>query len=265
MEIGSGPWTCESTGPTLNDPGAPPAGTVGGGCSFDGTMAPGPGLGTYTLTRTGCNIASGACNAPGNSASAACGTATCGPDYFHSSGALAKYIWTGDDGSGSHDLSILLTVNSCKTATPSANCPHWQQGIGNPGGTGTNAVGVAQRSLVNAFKGVSWIAYSTETDTGTRLVIACGPGYLIPGTTLSCPASGASGNWVNSAVGMPGIGAYPAPLWEEGAIISGIPVSDLYPATPVGGPNGSYTNCAAPVGTGSAYPQTTNTQGGYDC
>ena len=51
--IGSGPFECQSS-----------SGVVGTGCSSTGTQNPPPG-GSYTLTRFGCNRATGTCNAPG--------------------------------------------------------------------------------------------------------------------------------------------------------------------------------------------------------
>src|SRR5439155_1437883 len=171
--IGSGPYTCESTGGT----GHPPAGTIGGGCSIDNTQYPPFGLNDFTLTRTGCTL---------TSTGTTCGIAGSSSDYFRSSGALANYIWSGDIGSGSADFSKVLTVNSCHSSTPSANCPHWAQGIGNPSLTSTsNPVGLSQRLKVNSLKGVSWIAFSTEKTTGTQLILSCIEGYTLPGTTLT--------------------------------------------------------------------------------
>ncbi len=243
--IGSGPWVCESTNAAFA-----PLGTVGTGCTSDNTQAPLSGLGTYTLTRSGCPVvaAGGNCSAP-----------TTGSDYFRSSGNLALYDWTGDIGSGSADFSKLLTVNSCHSSTPSANCPHWAQGIGNPGGTGTNPVGLAQRLKVNAYKGVSWIGFSTDAVQSTQLILTCGAGYTLPGTTLT-PCTVSNAGW--TATVLPGIGTYASTLYEVGSALTGVPTSTLSPATPPGAGTGSYTNCAPPVGvaTGKAYPS-----GGYDC
>src|SRR5437667_9204763 len=152
--IGSGPYTCESIGGT----GHAPVGTIGGGCSVDNTQAPNAGLDDFTLTRTGCTI---------TSTGAICGVAGSSSDYFRSSGALASYVWTGDIGSGSADFSNVLTVNSCHSSMPSSNCPHWAQGIGNPGGTGSNPVGLTQRLKVNLYRGVSWINYATPKSNGS--------------------------------------------------------------------------------------------------
>jgi hypothetical protein len=237
--IGSGPYTCQSIGGT----GHPAAGTLGGGCSVDNTMSPVSGLGDFTLTRTGCTISTGT----------TCGVAGSSSDYFRSSGALAAYVWTGDIGSGSADFSKVLTVNSCHSATPSPNCPHWAQGIGNPGGTGTNAVGLSQRLKVNSLKGVSWIGFSTEKTAGTQLVLTCSAGYTIPGTTIT-PCTASNAGWTPTI--LPGIGGYASTLYEVGSQITigttTTSTSTLAPASSLG--------CAAPVGTATAYPN-----GGYDC
>src|SRR3989449_6234139 len=240
--IGSGPYTCQSIGGT----GHPPVGTLGGGCSIDNTQAPAFGLGDFTLTRTGCRL---------SGTGTTCGIAGSSSDYFRSSGSLANYIWSGDIGAGSADFSNVLTVNSCHSSSPSTNCPHWAQGIGNPGGTGANAVGLSQRLKVNSFKGISWIGFSTEKTTGTQLILACKAGYTMPGTTITrCTATNAG--WTGTV--LPGIGGYASTLYEVGSQITFGTVitstSTLSPATPAGGPNGAYTNCAGPIGTGSAYP-----------
>ncbi len=232
--IGSGPYTCQSIGGT----GHPPVGSLGGGCSVDNTMAPPSNLSVFTLTRTGCTL-----TATGTT----CGVAGSSSDYFRSSGALASYIWTGDIGSGSADFSKVLTVNSCHSSTPSVNCPHWAQGIGNPGGTGSNAVGLSQRLKVNSLKGVSWIGFSTEKSTSTQLVLTCSAGYTMPGTTIT-PCTTANAGWTTTV--LPGIGAYASTLYEVGSQITigttTISTSTLSPASVVG--------CA------TTYPN-----GGYDC
>jgi hypothetical protein len=234
--IGSGAYSCQSIGGS----GHPAVGTIGGGCSIDDTQAPAFGLGDFTLTRTGCTL---------TSTGTTCGTAGINTDYFHSSGDLASYIWTGDIGSGSADFSKVLTVNSCHSATPSANCPHWAQGIGNPGGTGTNPVGLSQRLKVNSFKGISWIGFSTEKTTGTQLILTCTPGYTLPGTTIT-PCTSANAGWVGSV--LPGIGSYAGLMHEVGSSVLSTGTSILAPASVIG--------CAAPIGAATAYPS-----GGYDC
>jgi len=239
--IGSSAYTCQSIGGT----GHPAVGTLGGGCSVDNTQAPAFGLNDFTLTRTGCTL---------TSTGTTCGVAGSSTDYFRSSGALASYVWSGDIGSGSADFSKVLTVNSCHSTSPSANCPHWEQGIGNPGGTGANAVGLSQRLKVNSLKGVSWIGFSTEKTAGTQLVLSCRAGYTIPGTTIT-PCTATNAGWTGAV--LPGIGGYASTLYEVGSTVLSTNTSTLAPANPAGGP---YANCAAPIGTGSAYPN-----GGYDC
>ena len=227
--IGSGPYTCQSIGGT----GHPAVGTLGGGCSIDNTQAPAFGLGDFTLTRTGCTLTATATT---------CGAAGSSSDYFRSSGALAAYIWTGDIGSGSADFSKVLTVNSCHSSTPSANCPHWAQGIGNPSLTSTsNPVGLSQRLKVNSLKGVSWIAFSTEKTTSTQLILSCVEGYTLPGTTLT-PCNSFNAGWTGSV--LPGLGAYATTLYEVGSNVLSTSTSTLSPASAVGCtsdyPNGGY-------------------------
>ena len=231
--IGSGPYTCESIGGT----GHPAVGTLGGGCSIDNTQYPPFGLNDFTLTRTSCTL---------TSTGTVCGVAGSSSDYFRSSGALAAYTWTGDIGSGSADFSKVLTVNSCHSSTPSANCPHWAQGIGNPSLTSTsNPVGLSQRLKVNSLKGVSWIAFSTEKTTGTQLILSCVEGYTLPGTTLT-PCNSSNAGWTGSV--LPGIGAYATTLYEVGSQITigttTTGTSTLAPASSIGCttdyPNGGY-------------------------
>jgi hypothetical protein len=233
--IGSGPFTCQSIGGT----GHPPAGTLGGGCSVDNTMSPVSNLYDFTLTRTGCAL-----TATGTT----CGVAGSSSDYFRSSGALASYIWTGDIGSGSADFSKVLTVNSCHSTSPSANCPHWAQGIGNPSLTSTsNPVGLSQRLKVNSLKGISWIGFSTEKTTSTQLILSCAAGYAIPGTTIT-PCTATNAGWTSTV--LPGIGAYAATLYEVGSQIT---IGTTTTATSTLAP-------AASIGCTSDFPT-----GGYDC
>jgi len=233
--IGSGPYTCQSIGGT----GHPPVGTIGGGCSVDGTMSPASGLGDFTLTRTGCTL---------TSTGTTCGVAGSSSDYFRSSGSLASYIWTGDIGSGSADFSKLLTVNSCHSTTPSANCPHWAQGIGNPSLTSTaNPVGLSQRLKVNSLKGISWIGFSTEKTAGTQLILSCSGGYTIPGTTIT-PCTASNAGWTGAV--LPGIGTYAGTLYEVGSQIT---IGTTTTST-------STLSPASAVGCATNYPN-----GGYDC
>ena len=228
--IGSGPYTCESIGGT----GHPAVGTLGGGCSIDNTQAPAFGLGDFTLTRTGCTL---------TGTGTTCGIAGSSTDYFRSSGALANYVWSGDIGSGSADFSKVLTVNSCHSPTPSANCPHWAQGIGNPGGIGTNPVGLSQRLKVNLYRGISWIGFATPQSAGTQLILSCAAGYTLPGTTIT-PCTASNAGWTTAV--LPGIGGYASTLYEVGSAVLGMSTSTLSPASVVG--------CA------TTYPN-----GGYDC
>ncbi len=233
--IGSGPFSCESIGGT----GHPPVGTIGGGCSIDNTMSPASNLNDFTLTRTGCTL---------TSTGTTCGVAGSSSDYFRSSGALATYIWTGDIGSGSADFSKVLTVNSCHSSTPSTNCPHWAQGIGNPSLTSTaNPVGLSQRLRVNSLKGISWIGFSTEKTTGTQLILTCQDGYTLPGTNLT-PCTSINAGWTNSV--LPGIGNYAGTLYEVGSQIT---IGTTTTSTGTLAPAGL-------IGCTSDYPN-----GGYDC
>jgi len=232
--IGSGPYTCESIGGT----GHPSVGTIGGGCSIDNTQYPPFGLNDFTLTRTGCTL---------TSTGTVCGVAGSSSDYFRSSGALASYVWSGDIGSGSADFSKVLTVNSCHSSSPSANCPHWAQGIGNPGGTGTNAVGLSQRLKVNSYKGVSWIGFSTPQSAGTQLILSCSAGYTIPQTTIT-PCTASNAGWTGTV--LPGIGGYASTLYEVGSQIT---IGTTTTGT-------STLSPASAVGCATTYPN-----GGYDC
>jgi hypothetical protein len=232
--IGSGPYTCQSIGGT----GHPAVGTLGGGCSIDNTQDPAFGFNDYTLTRTGCTL---------TSTGTTCGVAGSSSDYFRSSGALASYVWTGDIGSGSADFSRLLAVNSCHSSTPSADCPHWAQGIGNPGGAGSNPVGLSQRLKVNSYRGVSWIAFSPSQSVGTQLVLTCAPGYTLPGTTTT-PCTASNAGWTTSV--LPGIGTYASMLHEVGSQIT---IGTTTTST-------STLSPASIVGCTATYPN-----GGYDC
>jgi len=232
--IGSGPYNCQSIGGT----GHPPIGTLGGGCSIDNTQAPAFGLGDFTLTRTGCTL---------TSSGTICGVAGSSSDYFRSSGALASYIWSGDIGSGSADFSKVLTVNSCHSSSPSANCPHWAQGIGNPGGTGSNPVGLSERLKVNSYKGLTWIGFSTPQSAGTQLILACCGGYTLPGTTIT-PCTASNAGWTIAV--LPGIGLYASTLYEVGSQIT---IGTTTTGT-------STLSPASIVGCTATYPN-----GGYDC
>ena len=268
--IGSGAWVCESTNAAFA-----PVGTVGTGCSADNTQSPAIQLGAYTLTRMGCNVATNTCvNPTGSAAPPPTGT---GPDYFHSSGFLALYIWTGMWGLSSDTLKLAAVVGGS-----TAVINHYKQGIGNPGGTGSNAISPIVKARVNAFKGYSWLAFSTEKTTGSVFLGSCAPSYRVPGTTATntiCPAGGA---WSPSV--MPGIGggysSTGAPIlyqWGAGNTFGTVATPDTARTNGVitqthsniyalvgaqwftGGAAGS--GCAGPVGTAaSAYPLAA-----YDC
>jgi len=159
---------------------------------------------------------------------------------------------------------------------------HYKQGIGNPGGTGSNAISPIVKARVNAFKGYSWLAFSTEKTTGSVFLGSCAPSYRVPGTTATntiCPAGGA---WSPSV--MPGIGggysSTGAPIlyqWGAGNTFGTVATPDTARTNGVitqthsniyalvgaqwftGGAAGS--GCAGPVGTAaSAYPLAA-----YDC
>ena len=251
--IGSGPYSCSNTG--INAGVA--VGTIGTGCSSDGTQIPATGLGTYTLTRTGCVI-----QAAGTSCVAPAGTGTFGgisvSDYFRSSGALATYTWSGDVGIGNSDRITSARISSCLTSTPFAGCPHWNQGIGVPGTKGVATanqlrIGIAK---VKAFIGVKWIGYSTPISNpqGTQAIPTCGANYTLPGGTVT-PCTAANAGWQSSI--MPGIGGWAATLYEVGS------------SHPTLSPAGTspFANCAGPVGTATfGYNATTaGNIGGYDC
>jgi hypothetical protein len=147
--IGSGPFECQSS-----------TGVVGTGCSSTSTENPPPG-GSYTLTRFGCNRATGTCNAPGANPSST---------YFRSAGTLAFYIWSGDNGDANHDSVNVSNAAFCfNKAVGTAGCTQWQRGIGNPG-TGTS-VNVGQVSAVIRFQqDENWIS----------------PFNWLPGIPLAC-------------------------------------------------------------------------------
>ncbi|HVH14742.1 MAG TPA: hypothetical protein VNA15_03370, partial [Candidatus Angelobacter sp.] len=130
--IGSGPYEC------LN----PSTGVVGGGCSSTGTENPGVS-GNYRLTRYGAGTT------PGTAASSS--------KYFRSSGTLAVYVWTGNNGQSTHDFINSSTAAFCfLKAVGTAGCTQWQQGIVNPVAAPGASVGFIQVSAVTSFQGVRW-------------------------------------------------------------------------------------------------------------
>ncbi len=131
--IGSSGWEC----------GTPSA--LGFGCSSSGVQNPSAG-GSYTLNRFGKGLA------PASSISGI---------YFRSSGNLALYAWSQDNGDIVHDFLNFSVVAACfgKTAEPLGSttaCGHFQQGIGANGGP--VSVGLNQVAIVNRFVGLNWVA-----------------------------------------------------------------------------------------------------------
>ena len=142
---GSGPWVCQNTGSNT----AVAVGTVGTGCSNDNSGSP---TVSYTLTRYGCtlSVAGTTCVAPNT---------TAGPSsqYFRSSANAARWFWSGNTGSVSHDLINISTLANCfLKPLGTAGCTHWQQGIGAPNGSAT--VGLSQVSGVSRFYLLNWTA-----------------------------------------------------------------------------------------------------------
>jgi ABC-type transport system substrate-binding protein len=201
--IGTGPWVCESTGPTVTNPGFAAAGTVGTDCSSSGGQSA-TGNGAYTLTRNGCTITSAGTQcvpagtiitSPGPTTAAASVATANGnvqSTYVRSPGAFAKYIWSKIDGNPTDDFGTLATVaNTCQQTAGSAfvsnaACATWQNGIGSLGAqignyiatgcNGTNQCNVeaSQVNLVNFFKNNAgdWTApiafpYTSVTIAGT--------------------------------------------------------------------------------------------------
>jgi hypothetical protein len=211
---GSGAWVCENTGANT----AVAVGTVGTGCSSNNTGTP-PVGGTFTLTRNGCTITTTGttCVAP----------ATPG-DYFHSSGTLALYFWTGDTGNGTNDfLNLVAAATGCLFApVPTTGCTRWQQGIGNPT---TGPVTFGQLAPINTLR-FSWI----QDKTGTQFAD--------------------NAHWTNAVV--PGIGVGPgAPTTVGGNTLPPTPILYEVGSTP------SILNPASVAGCAVSYAS----GGGYDC
>lgn len=171
--IGSGPWGCG----LLTSIGS-------GSCSSSGTMNV-PLGGTFSLTRFGSLVV------PGSSIS---------QDYFRSSGNLALWIWSGDNGDTTHDFLNFATVSSCfgQPIQPFPNpCAHFQQGMGTNGIPGL--VGLSQISIVLRFFGVNWVSpfnWQTNPPTGIApppgsgpppLVLYAGSVTLNPAAVIGCP------------------------------------------------------------------------------
>ena len=158
--IGSGPWECV-TG----------AGPVGIGCSSSGTETP-PLGGSYTFTRFGKGIA------PATSVAG---------DYFRSSGNLALWIWSGDNGDLTHDFLNFAHAAFCFN-NPSPTCQHFTQGIGaGPAGL----IGLAQIGIVARFVGVNWISPFSLADPPVGMgpfspVLYAGSQTLNPASVAGC-------------------------------------------------------------------------------
>ena len=137
--IGSSAWQCAAVPGLLNPSGA----AIGGGCSSTGLENPGVG-GYYQLTQFGAGTTPG--------------TAVPSTQYFRSSGKLAIYIWSGNNGGSTHDFLNSSTVASCfLKAVGTASCTQWQKGISNPSAAGAT-VGFLQVSAATSFNGVHWTA-----------------------------------------------------------------------------------------------------------
>ena len=157
--VGSGAWVCVSS-----------SGTVGQGCSSDGTQHPGAG-GSFRFRRNGFGTVPGG---------------TVSNTYFRSSGNLALWAWSGDRGVFSSDFLNVGAVSSCYgKPVGTQGCTQWQYGIGgSPQGT---VVGLTQVSIVQRFVGVNWVSpYSWDASPPTRIATfpptlyeGFGPGGII--------------------------------------------------------------------------------------
>lgn len=136
--VGSGPWQCG----TVTNSGS-------GACTPNFIENP-PVSGSYTLTRFGNGL---------SPASSTTGI------YFRSSGDLALYFWAQEN-----DLSPILPVAAVSFCfnqpLNSANCAHWQHGIG---ASVNGIVGANQVSEVELRFNVNWVApfeWTTSPPTG---------------------------------------------------------------------------------------------------
>jgi hypothetical protein len=159
--VGSGPWQCGVV--TRNG---------SGNCSSSGNQNP-PVGGSYTLTRFGKGLA------PASSVSSI---------YFRSSGNLALWVWSQDNGDVTHDFLNYSIVASCfgRPVTATGPCVHFQQGIGANGGP--VRVGLSQVSIVNRFVGVNWVAPFNWV-SNPPIGIGSIPPVLYEGSTTLNPAS----------------------------------------------------------------------------
>jgi len=159
--VGSGPWQCGVV--THNG---------SGNCSSTDSENP-PVGGSYTLTRFGNGLA------PASSVSSI---------YFRSSGNLALWVWSQDNGDITHDFLNYSVAASCfgQPVASTGPCVHFQQGIGANGGP--VPVGLSQVSIVNRFVGVNWVAPFNWVSS-PPLGIAALPPVLYEGATTLNPAS----------------------------------------------------------------------------
>jgi len=75
--------------------------------------------------------------------------------YFRSSANAARWFWSGNTGSVSHDLINISTLANCfNKPLGTALRTHWQQGIGALGGLAI--VGLSQISSVSRFYLLNW-------------------------------------------------------------------------------------------------------------
>jgi len=76
-------------------------------------------------------------------------------DYFRSSGNLALWIWSGDNGDLTHDFLNFSHAAFCYN-NPIPSCQPLTRGIG--AGSVAGLVGLAQIAIVARFVGVNWIS-----------------------------------------------------------------------------------------------------------
>ena len=160
--IGSGPWECAS------------ATTLGGPCSSTGLQNPGPG-GSYTLARFG--------KYGGPPASSVSNL------YSRSSGNLALWIWSQDNGDITHDFLNFSVIASCfgVIGILGDRCFHWEAGIGGCGGPPC-VIGLNQIAIVNRFAGLNWIAPYNWISSPPTGIAALAP-VLYEGSYTMNPAS----------------------------------------------------------------------------
>src|SRR5262249_40415691 len=123
--IGSGPWVCLST-----------TGVVGTGCATSSNTQSVPAGGSWKLQRFGKG------QAPGTSLVSS---------YFRSSGNLALWAWSGNNGRGDSSDFFNLAMAALCFGKPvnTSGCIRWQEGIGNP--SGPAPIGLSQVSIIVRF------------------------------------------------------------------------------------------------------------------